>query len=564
MKEMQKGNARVHKYDSVKDIVENDVLFNKWLLKPKKKKKQDEDEKKDQKNERNKKNGTRANKLNTMKTFIHFLHNEYNMTDATPTKLITHALAYQKIKNMKFGDAVTPEDYERVLLAEDDEIGDHEQLLLDFKAYLELHFKGNTAKTSFNRLLNYYRFYKVDVSEIDTNINAHTSSKSKKAPDFKLLQKAFRKATLRNKCIISCGVTSGMARLDITTITYGEFEDGLQTLKNVEGNPILDSAGNEVEICILDRGREKNFNEYHTFFAPETVRCIKEYVAERNNPYQNPEKLDYFQIYSKSDKLFITAYVRDKFRNSILKDENGNVVGHDDSIRALTPDSVSKMYGKLREKMQLPHLDGEYSTIRSHAMRHYFSNNYRKIDPDYKEHWLGHAGNKVKVTYEDYNPEEGLEIYLKGLDGITIDEVVNYTDITSPSVEKMKANYESELQQRDQQQAQILERLKTLESKDQLHNTIDILKGQEVTNTINGETYTSTIDENNHGVMLLRAYVAKMNSDPTWDPEKASEEELDAISEAVRAERMAKADPEELMKDPLVKAVMQKLMAQEE
>jgi hypothetical protein len=97
-----------------------------------------------------------------------------------------------------------------------------------------------------------------------------------------------------------------------------------------------------------------------------------------------------------------------------------------------------------------------------------------------------------------------------------------------------------------------------------LHNTIDILKGQEVTNTINGETYTSTIDENNHGVMLLRAYVAKMNSDPTWDPEKASEEELDAISEAVRAERMAKADPEELMKDPLVKAVMQKLMAQEE
>ncbi len=543
---MPKKYKRVYKYNAVEDIVDNDKAFDKWLLKPKN-------------GEKDKKAGSRRNKKYTMRMYIHFLH-ENGMTDANPTSLITHALAHQKKKNQKFVDAVTPDDFEALILSDDDDIGDYEKLILDFKTHLEGRLKASTAKSNFNRLINFYKFYKVDVSNIDVRINAPVSTKSKKAPDFELLKKAFQTASTRNKCIMSCGVTSGMARLDITTVTYGEFEDGLQTLKDVEGNPLLDSAGNKVEVCVIDRGREKNFNEYHTFFAPETVRWIKKYLEERNNQFHEGDWYETRRIYKKTDKLFIDERIEADFRESIVRDKEGNVIDYDDSLRAFSAEGITKMYVNLRKDMQLPNIEGEYSSIRSHAMRHYFSNNYKSIDADYKEHWMGHAGDKVKVTYEDYNVEEGLQYYLQGLDGVTIEGTVNYTDITHPSVTKMKLHHEEEI-------SDIRAEIEKLKTKDQIRNGIDILQdntGMEIVNEIDGEEFTSTIDSDNLGLLLLQAFKSKMDADPTWSPSTASEEELDDIFAAVKAERDTKRDPEKLKDDPLIQAVMKKLMAQEE
>lgn len=439
---MARQNNREYKYDSAKDIVQNDRAFQRWIMKPR------DDKGKDGK--KDKKEGTRQNKTYTMNMFIHYMH-ENGMTDATPTKLISHALTHHKTKSKKFEDANTPEDFEALILS-DDEIGDYEMILSEYKNHLLTVQKPSTAKSNFHRLLNFYKFFKVDVSSIDAKINAHVSTDVKKAPEFKELKMIFDKANSRDKCIISCGVTSGMARLDITTLTFGEFIEGLQELKDIDGNPLINSAGDIDEICILDRNREKNSNQYHTFLAPETIRLIKKYVDERNNP--NQDETDYLmrRIYSMTDKLFIRSKFDEKteiipFKDSIVKDKNGNVIAYNDSIRAMSPNSITKMYARLRNQHYIKTPKGKYAKLRSHAMRHYFSNNYKTINPDYKEHWMGHAGNEIKVTYEDYDAEEGLEIYLKGLDGITIAEKVTYTGITDLSVEKMRAEYETERQE---------------------------------------------------------------------------------------------------------------------
>ncbi|WP_094226495.1 hypothetical protein [Methanolobus psychrotolerans] len=459
---MARKNNRTYKYDSVKDIVQTDRAFQKWIMKPK-------DAVKD------KKEGTRQTRTYTMNMFIHYLH-ENGMTDTTPTKLITHALTHQKSKNKKFENAVTPEDFEVLIFSDDDEIGDYERILTEYKNYLLSNQKASTAKSNFHRLLNFYKSFKVDVSNIDARINAPVSIKSKKAPSFELLKKAFDKANSRDKCIISCGVTSGMARLDISTLTHGEFIDGLKQVLDNDDNPMIDSNGNIVEVCVLERNREKNDNPYHTFLAPETVRCIQKYIDERNDINQN--EIDYLmrRIYSSTDVIFINSKFDEKketipFKDSIVKDKNGNVIAYDDSIRAMGNNAITKMYARLRKVLNIPTVEGEYSKLRSHGVRHYFSNNYKNIDSDYKEHWMGHGGNTVKITYEDYNSEEGLQIYLKGLDGITFGDIVNYIDITDPSVDKIR--YENK---------ELRDRLDTIEQlltdREASEKTLDVLKNK--------------------------------------------------------------------------------------
>lgn len=459
---MARQNNRIFKYDSVMHIVDDDRAFQKWTgIK-----------KMGDGYEFTANNHTTNGKRTAMREFIYYLHNERGMTEATPTSLIAHTLAFQKQKNQKKENASSVADFEALMFADDDEIGDFETIMKDYKNYVLKTHKPSAAKTAFLKTINFYKFWKVDISNVDTKINAPPNVKSKKAPDFKLLQKAFDKATDRDKCIISCGVTSGMARADITTLECGEFEDGLFQLTDEDGNSIIDNQGNSVEICRLQRNREKSDAPYHTFLAPETVRLIKAYLDDRNDQNQDETSYTMRRVYSPSDKIFIKLKFDDidevlPFKDSIVRDSNGKVTKYDESMRVLKPSAVTSMYYRLREQAKIPKVSGEYSTIRSHAMRHFFSNAYRKIDPDYKEHMMGHAGNQVKVTYENYNEEEGLEVYLQGLDGVTIQGDVNMITMTSPSVEKMKFENQ-ELREENQeirkQSEEALDRISTIEN----------------------------------------------------------------------------------------------------
>lgn len=444
---IERSNRREYKYDSIIPIVNNDKLFQKWIGKVAK--------------------STQSGRKSVMNEFIYYLHhlseyneNKENMTDATPTKLITSAHLYNKNKNKSFENAATEEEIERLLLG-DDELGDYEEILTEYKVYLYENHKPSTVKTNFHRILNFFSFNKVDVSNIETGFGRSINVKSKKAPDFTLLQKVFKSAKLRDKCIISCGVTSGMARLDIISLNVLEFEEGLIQLKDNDGKPIVDSDGNPVEVCKIQRNRGKNNEIYSTFLAPESVRLTTEYINERNNV--NQSETDYLmrKVYSPNDKIFIHDKFDEKkqvipFKESLVKDVNGKVIKHDDSIRILKPNNVTAMYWRLRKQNNIPTPEGELSTVRSHAMRHFFSNIYKKIDPDYKEHMLGHGGSEVKVTYENYDDEEGLEIYLQGLDGVTIEGSVNMITMASPSVQKREALHQAEREE-DRKQIQKLE-----------------------------------------------------------------------------------------------------------
>ena len=513
---------RTYRYDSVKEIVENDKFYQKWISKCKAQ-------------------ATVSNKRSSMFKFLHYIHNDMGMSDATPTTLITHALFHQRQKTDKLnGDITSPDDYVNILLSDDDDLGDTERILHEYKKYLLNNFKSGTANTSFSNVMNFYRYFKVDVSDVDAKINASSSIYTKKKPKFNTLKKVMQQAKLRNKCIMSCGITSGMARADVSDFTYGEFIDGLEALKDENGEIIRDEDGEPVEICRLELKRHKNETPYHTFLAPETVSLVKEYIGWRNRPPLDSTVSDILllkrKIYSKSDKIFLVDNVRDEFLDSIKYDTQGNVISYDDSKRAMKPSTLSRMYCRESDRNGIERIDGEYSTIRSHAMRHHFSNAYKSIDNDMKEHMMGHGGKSSKITYEEYDEEEGLEVYLQGLDGVTILGHVDTISPASPSVEKMRSQYEEEMQQRDAQNAEILERLRLLETQNQLHSSMNLIKGMSHTYDLSEGKLTSVEDENKYAVLIAKKIIKRMDSDQTFDPVNMPDEVRNDIIAEIQAE----------------------------
>ena len=191
------------------------------------------------------------------------------------------------------------------------------------------------------------------------------------------------------------------------------------------------------------------------------------------------------------------------------------------------------MYCRISNKCGIERPEGEYSPIRSHAMRHYFSNKYKKVDGDMKEHFMGHGGNDSKMTYEEYDEDEGLDVYLRGLDDVTILGNVETITTASPSVEKMKVQHEVELKHRDEQNAEILGRLNILETKNQFHNGLDMLIGEKTTRKIDGETITTVIGEDHVAVKHLRKVLRLMEADDSIDVTKLTDDEYDKLMESV-------------------------------
>ncbi len=378
----------MYPYDSVREIVVTDRAYKKWVAACKT-------------------DATKKNKTVGLCKFIHFVRNNMNMSDATPAQLILQATDFQDAQadNKK-------NDKEKYLFGDEDDKGDAHKILLEYRKFLST-LKSGTAKTNFASILHFYRFFEI---KIDIDIDKATTAPENDAiPNIPDLRQIMQESSLRDKCIISAGITSGMARQDIVSLTVQQFKKGIKEISD---------GKNTIKICALSRLRIKGKIKHHTFLGNETVTLIERYLAWRDdteNPLYTKRK-----VYKETDKIFLRENISDKFLETM-----------DDNIRAMQPQTVSKMFIRLSDRLGFNRQDGYYSHIRSHAMRKYFSNAYKGIDYQYKEHWMGHAGG-VAVRYDTYNAEEGIEYYLQGLDSITILSKVETTTLISPSVDKLK------------------------------------------------------------------------------------------------------------------------------
>ncbi|AFV22830.1 hypothetical protein Mpsy_0621 [Methanolobus psychrophilus R15] len=362
--------------------------------------------------------------------FVHQYDNG-SMKEKTPTDMIVDAIYEQGLASQEM-DKSSPSAIKAALLKKN-EIGKTTQLMNEYKRHLDS--MGYTKRTINGRLFNVASFYKKHkvILEVKMSIkNVETSIPNRKPPELEMLINFFKNLNLRNKCIMGIGLSSGLARADIVTLTVGEFKRGCKTY--------IDDEGNEIQYCVLNRQRHKSEVQHHTFISPETCGLIDQYIQWRNNP--NITRHQLIKIYSDDDALFIHDALKPKYVKSVKYDTQGNVITYDDSIRAISGHTISHLYIRMNESMGMEKNANGFYPIRSHNMRRYFSNIMKSSYV--KEHFMGHKGKDSITTYENFEEDEALAEYMKYIDDLTMLDKVIISSSTAPSMKKMKMELDEE------------------------------------------------------------------------------------------------------------------------
>ena len=201
---------------------------------------------------------------------------------------------------------------------------------------------------------------------------------------------------LREKAIILCMATSGMAIREIIDLKIGDLE--------------IDTEG----IGTIRIRREKSQTDYTTFISPEATIALNTYWDERN---RDPGT----RIKGKSDFVFVSYGNRSMGEQLNLRTLSHlfNILGH-----------------------QLGYGNGHgFIKSRSHALRKYFASNLEdngfpkpKID-----FMLGHTISDIDKAYFNRDPGKLKELYKIHLPHLTFERIIEVRSLDTKDSERLEA-----------------------------------------------------------------------------------------------------------------------------
>ncbi len=209
---------------------------------------------------------------------------------------------------------------------------------------------------------------------------------------------------LREKAIILCMATSGMARNEIINLKIQDIT--------------IDDSG----VSIVSVRREKSQVDYHTFVSPEAVQALRTYWDERN---RNPKTA----IKSSEDYVFVTY-------------NNGN------QVNGRTFVELFNLLGK-----QLGYQNGNgYIKSRSHQLRKFFASTLENAGmPKNKiDFMLGHTPSGNDLAYFRTDVEALKKLYIKYLPYLAFEKAIEVRSLDTEDAKKLD-ELERALQNKEQQ-----------------------------------------------------------------------------------------------------------------
>ena len=312
--------------------------------------------------------------------------------------------------------------------------------LLNFRTYLNQHYKKNYAKSTLSKIITVYNHYELEVHKLprvsSKNYIEATPITYADLPDKEIIKKAYELSDNFMKALILFMTSSGCARNETLNITIKDFITATSDYHHK--NNILD-----VLDCLKDTSdvvptfkikRSKTSKYYYTFCSPEAVKEIVNYLlSERIEILEGKQKALWL---NDDDKLF------------------------NKGIQTITMNFID-----LNDTLQLGK-KGTYNRLRSHMLRKFHASALKNHGMDkYDVNSLQGKGlNSTDEAYFFDDPKVLKEKFLEHLEAVTILGDVDVVSIKSPEFIVLE-NENKELRSKEEQLLDILERLEALENK---------------------------------------------------------------------------------------------------
>ena len=272
------------------------------------------------------------------------------------------------------------------------------------------------AQTTLNKYVrdvcSFYNYFYIDTPKLPRSQNkTRTQKDNLKHSNKDEIRKGAHVANLRDRAIVLCGLSSGMAAQELSSLTLQAFHDGYDE---------------ETGITTFDMRRQKVGVDFITFISPEASQAVIKYLEWRDRPPARPDNKRDVEEYEKrkttpKSYLFVSSKIHGDYLQS-----------HDEEVRRCTPRMIIKIYSRLRDYAGIKKTNGDstYHTFRSHNMRKYFVSNLRNngCDGDLVEYFIGHTLSGSKSAYYEGDPEKLKEMYQKFIPYLTMAESIDVAD----------------------------------------------------------------------------------------------------------------------------------------
>ncbi len=329
----------------------------------------------------------------TKELYIRYFKKYCEVAGKTPSELITESIAQYKAGKMP------------------SERSDFEYIT----ALLDVLEAEDYAPKSIALLLNivksFYKAFDIQVSEsigrnqdnevLEGNVNFLSRDN--------VIQMVTHARTLRDRAIILCMVSSGMARNNITNLKVSdiEFDNG---------------------IGIVGRKRRgKSRTDFITFLSPEACKAIHDYFDERNRSDA--------KVKGDSDYVFVTY-----------------PTSNSEAGKQLTNYTFVKIFERLAEDLGLTNgTAGGFILSRSHALRKFFATSMQKsgMPKNYIDFMMGHKLKELDFAYFYNDIETMKKLYIQHLPCVTFDKVPEILSLNSEDRKKLQGLEEENDKLRD-------------------------------------------------------------------------------------------------------------------
>ncbi|WP_406671327.1 site-specific integrase [Methanolobus sp. ZRKC4] len=343
----------------------------------------------------------------TWKNYITAMSHYTDYTQQTPTELIQEAQ-----DDIRAGKLMT----ERQIFVK----------LPRFRQYLEnvkstrcsLPLAPGSIEKYIASIATFYKYFYIDTPHSQRKAKTKPLKEHMKRASKEDIRKALDHASIRNRAIILCGLSSGMGAAEISSLTLKSFYEGYD-----------ENTG----ITTFDMRRKKVATDFITFISPEASEAILKYLEWRDRPIINDNRHEYLRRRTTPDSyLFVSANVSRKYFDDF-----------NEECRRLTSKAILSIYARVSDDSGLSTGTGCYNTLRSHNMRKYFNTTLKNegCDSDIVEYFMGHTLGDTKAAYYEGDPEKLKKIYEKFVAHLTISKELDLSD----SPEYQKAIQENEI-----------------------------------------------------------------------------------------------------------------------
>lgn len=272
--------------------------------------------------------------------------------------------------------------------------------LKDFKLALnELALAEKSVKHILLLVKAFYREFEIEIPK-SNNRKSKVSMNNETIDDLPTMEEIERFMEYSNsvyKAIIVTGLSSGMSRAELSSLTFKHFFDALDLEQYPKTLPEIIESINKKDDFILfwNIKRIKTGKKYFTFSSPESLDRIKAYLKELYYKFPDYEPdLD--------DTLF-----RSLSRNS-----------------PINPGTMGCFFRYINNHHDFRRVNNRY-VVRNHNLRKYFATTLEKNKvPHLTTRWLlGHSIDNVTDAYFKADPETVKNDYLAVVNQLTTNKV---------------------------------------------------------------------------------------------------------------------------------------------